>query len=428
MAVDIGSPTASDNCAVETVTSDAPATFPVGSTTITWTACDAAGNCDSCQQTVVVNCPPMCEVTYAPAAPDTGQDVTFNANASDPNPWSVIASYEWDFGDGETGSGDPATHTYADDGTYTVCVTVTDDQGAQAICCAAVTVSNRAPTCCYGHSPENVRVDRTVVFDGTCSTDPDGSIVSYDWTFGDGGTASGDTVTHVYLAEGSYECCLKVTDDDGAFTTCCTVIEVGPPPNEICVTLDGNRWHMMSLPCQAVNPDPWYVFNKNLPYGDPQAIDIHMNLHRYDPTAQGYVSYNYYAPGAFGPIEPGDGYWLWLFEDATICYDIECPSEYFYIDMPTAGWYLIGQPHPYDAWLDNPELEQYVWLSQGGGDPQHWADYIFDWVQEPLIYYDPGGYFSCGTFPQFDDHQLRQFRGYWVYTFVDQLSMIIPPP
>ncbi|KPJ62253.1 hypothetical protein AMK68_05160 [candidate division KD3-62 bacterium DG_56] len=67
--------------------------------------------------------------------------MTCNANASDPNPWGEIVCCDWSFGDGCTDSGDPAAHTYADDGTYTVCATVTDDQGGQATCCTRAVVT-----------------------------------------------------------------------------------------------------------------------------------------------------------------------------------------------------------------------------------------------------------------------------------------------
>lgn len=54
-----------------------------------------------------------------------------------------------------------------------------------------------------------------VVFNGI-ATDPDGTIVSYDWTFGDGNIGSGQTVTHDYTTAGTYTVTLTVTDDDGA--------------------------------------------------------------------------------------------------------------------------------------------------------------------------------------------------------------------
>lgn len=53
-------------------------------------------------------------------------------------------------------------------------------------------------------------------FDGTGSTDPDGSVIGYSWTFGDGGAASGSTASHVYTTPGTYSVTLTVTDDSGA--------------------------------------------------------------------------------------------------------------------------------------------------------------------------------------------------------------------
>ncbi len=58
--------------------------------------------------------------------------------------------------------------------------------------------------------------DLTCSFDGTGSSDSDGSITSYDWTFGDGATGSGSTTSHTYGADNTYTVTLTVTDDDGA--------------------------------------------------------------------------------------------------------------------------------------------------------------------------------------------------------------------
>jgi PKD repeat protein len=62
----------------------------------------------------------------------------------------------------------------------------------------------------------SVAVDHmNVTVDGSGSIDPDGTIVSYDWTFGDGGTASGVTANHTYSLPGLYIVILKATDNDG---------------------------------------------------------------------------------------------------------------------------------------------------------------------------------------------------------------------
>ncbi len=64
-------------------------------------------------------------------------------------------------------------------------------------------------------------------FDGSGSTDADGAVLSYAWTLGDGGTASGSQATYGYAGPGTYQVTLTVTDDDGATgsTTTQVVIE-----------------------------------------------------------------------------------------------------------------------------------------------------------------------------------------------------------
>lgn len=80
-----------------------------------------------------------------------------------------------------------------------------------------------------------------VEFDGSGSSDPDGTIVDYQWDFGDGGTASGETAAHTYAAPGVYTVTLTVTDDSGASDTASTAATIMTPSEgiqEIIDTLD----------------------------------------------------------------------------------------------------------------------------------------------------------------------------------------------
>ena len=72
-----------------------------------------------------------------------------------------------------------------------------------------------------------------VSFDGTGSSDPDGSIASYAWSFGDGGTASGPTASHTYTATGTDTARLTVTDNKSATGSATATITVSPSPNAI---------------------------------------------------------------------------------------------------------------------------------------------------------------------------------------------------
>jgi len=102
---------------------------------------------------------------------------------------------------------------------------------------------NQAPTASFTFTCDGADCD----FDGTGSTDPDGSVASYAWDFGDGGTGSGATPGHDFATSGTRDVTLTVTDDEGtsgsvvipvsvvrhnadptaAFTTSCTFLVCG---------------------------------------------------------------------------------------------------------------------------------------------------------------------------------------------------------
>jgi PKD repeat protein len=84
-------------------------------------------------------------------------------------------------------------------------------------------VADAEPAVRSGPSPLEVR------FDGSLAEDPDGSIVSWEWDFGDGAVAQGADVTHTYNASGRYFPRLTVTDNDGASSTLVEEIAVDLP-------------------------------------------------------------------------------------------------------------------------------------------------------------------------------------------------------
>jgi PKD repeat protein len=114
-----------------------------------------------------------------------------------------------------TGNGDPllAGYTnYGSLGVYSLAGTVPNPTG------------QIPPTAVLSANPTSGTAPLTVQFDGSQSTDQDGSIVSYAWTFGDGGSASGPTVSHTYAAAGSYTATLTVTDNTGLTSSSSTTI------------------------------------------------------------------------------------------------------------------------------------------------------------------------------------------------------------
>ncbi len=160
--------------------------------------------------------------------------VTFNGSLSR-DPDGQIVSYAWNFGDGSTASGVSAPHAYTTAGTYPATLTVTDDKGATAsssIIIYASAAANQIPIATITASTTTGTIPLTVTFNGSSSRDPDGQIVSYAWNFGDGGTATGATATHIYTKTGNYAASLSVTDNKGASASRSLLIIASTPTNQ----------------------------------------------------------------------------------------------------------------------------------------------------------------------------------------------------
>jgi hypothetical protein len=93
--------------------------------------------------------------------------------------------------------------------------------------------TDEAPTAVLKATPSSGTAPLMVAFDGTGSSDPDGSITSYSWDFGDGNSGSGATVNHQYANAGSYTATLRVTDSSGLSASATGAISVAPGPNYV---------------------------------------------------------------------------------------------------------------------------------------------------------------------------------------------------
>jgi len=155
--------------------------------------------------------------TYSPTSPQTGQNVWFTASASGgTGPYN----FTWSFGDGATGKGATAYHSYSTAASYNILLTAKDSSPSQQTATSqqTITVSSPPPppaglTASFTASLSNPVVGQTISFTGSASggTSP----YTYAWNFGDSSAGSGNPASHVYSLAGVYSVVLTVTDAAG---------------------------------------------------------------------------------------------------------------------------------------------------------------------------------------------------------------------
>lgn len=160
------------------------------------------------------NEPPVASFSLNDSSPQVGDAVQFDGSGSSDSNGS-ITQFSWDFGDGDTGSGEVVTHQYSSSGSYTVELTVTDNDSASDTTTKQVDVSKGKPTADFSINDSSPKPGDVIEVDASASSDPNGQINSYSYTFGDNTSASGKTVEKTYNVSGTFDINLTVKDDDG---------------------------------------------------------------------------------------------------------------------------------------------------------------------------------------------------------------------
>jgi PKD repeat protein len=183
--------------------------------------------------TVAINltniAPSISSASASPTVVIIGQSVDFTAAASDAD--GDVLAYLWDFGDGATSSDATTSHSYSAAGIYSATITVTDFAGAAASQSITINVFHDSdrPTARFTSSDLNGFVGQPLGFDATFSTDPKNDIVSYAWDFGDSSrNGSGQLISRIYTAVGTYTITLTVTDAEGLSDTTTLTMVVLP--------------------------------------------------------------------------------------------------------------------------------------------------------------------------------------------------------
>lgn len=164
------------------------------------------------------------------------------SGAQDPSPPTIT----WDFGDGGTGSAQGAPHTYLNTTGTQISRTITlNGYGPTVTQTVNITpqpvVQNPPNVYNVSANPSNPTTGQNVSF--SCSASQgSAAISSYAWTFGDGGTASGQSASHAYASNGTYTATCRVTDTAGLSGQRSTSVNVGGSGGTC--TLSGFDWDL----------------------------------------------------------------------------------------------------------------------------------------------------------------------------------------
>lgn len=212
-----------------------------GTRTVTLTATDSNGATASAQRSVRVVGDPVAAFSSSPAVPNIGDAVSFDGRASS-DPGGPIASYQWSFGDGATGSGAQPSHAYATSGDKTVTLTITADLDGRTGSVTHTVHVNVPPRASFvfagvnapaGQDPFTPVLGQQVAFSAQGSSDADGHVVSYAWDLGTGAFGAPTSVPWLlttFSTAGPETIRLQVTDDGGATATAQTTFRVNTPP------------------------------------------------------------------------------------------------------------------------------------------------------------------------------------------------------
>lgn len=219
------------------------------------------------------NLPP--EAAFSFSANDLS--VVLDASASS-DPESEVLSYNWDFGDGSSGSGVSPTHLYAVSGTYTIALSVSDGTNTTLLEKDVTVLTpgpNRAPTAAFSATVSGL----VAVLDGTSSSDPDGDNLTFQWEFGDNGSDTGVSVSHTYGTEGDFIVTLTVSDGEltDVISQTLSVSDVIPPGQHVANPFLGATAYL--------NPDYSALIDSSIALESDAAVIAKMQAVKSRPTA-----------------------------------------------------------------------------------------------------------------------------------------------
>lgn len=235
-----------------------------GTYNVCLTVASGLGENTFCQDVIIDSyLAPAAAFTYTGDPTVMFTDIT----ANDPETW------EWDFGDGFTSTEQNPEHTYIANGTYTVCLSVTNITGSDNVCENIIVSGYPTSIAAFSYTG-----DPTVDFTDLSTNDPD----SWLWEFGDGGLSGDQNPSYTYPANGVYSVCLTVSGPGGLNTHCedLTIAYYGSSPvADFSYEIDELTIEFTDL--STNDPTDWLW-----DFGDGEISGIQNPSHVYDDAGQ----------------------------------------------------------------------------------------------------------------------------------------------
>jgi gliding motility-associated-like protein len=254
-----------------------------GTYTVTLVVVNHTSGCDDTQTQTIRIVDEVANFTATDSITCRNSSITFNAVG---NTAGTITSYNWNFGDGQTGTGPSIMHTYTNAGLYTVRLIITDISNCKDTLVKFQYIRINGPNAAFTIPNGGSCLNNTVSFIDNSTDDGLHPITTWVWNFGDGTiqTFTAPPFTHFYTLSGSYNITLKTIDGIGCSdsTTNTHTIVISHPvaaftqsDTTVCPSID------ISFTNASTGPNLRYLWN----FGDGVTDTLINPVHNY--TSEG---------------------------------------------------------------------------------------------------------------------------------------------
>ncbi|MBT3221816.1 MAG: PKD domain-containing protein, partial [Proteobacteria bacterium] len=295
----------------------------------------------------IANVAPTIDSTSVPSSADEGELLSFSVTTTEPAAGDIPLTIHWDFGNGDEGVGSSVSYTYPDDGSFTVVLTVSDDD-ATVQETFPLQVDNLSPILQTTDIPANCNEGDSLTFYAQAQ---DIDALTYEWDFGNGDCDWGSTVPYTYLDNGTFTVELNISDGTEIITVTQTLEVANVAP---VITTNG-----------PTTGTEGQLVEFTIAFSDAGAADTHTNSWDFgdgNSTDKANPDHTYAAPGLY-PVT------LTVTDD-----DGGVGSNTFTVDIANAPPAIVDATVP-ESGVEGEELTFSAVVSDYGGGN---VEYVWD--------------------------------------------------